>query len=365
MSLLRDGAVPRPIVRAVLKTRARLLELANAIVPPQAALLDQLAGVGRTVSIHIAAKHRIADHLAAGKKTKDELAHATGLRADLLERIMSALIAVDIFAVDAQGRYSNTRTSATLREEAEGSLRSMAEYFGDPLNLASWGAVPDCARTGERPFERVHGSTVWEHFARTPAMGKLFGQAMSELTAIDAPTLAAGYDYSRFGRICDVGGGKGTLLAAILARHAEPRGVLFDEAHVLAEAEGFLRARGLEQRVERVAGSFFDTAPAGCDAYVLKDVLHDWDDERCVRILKNVATAMKPDARVLACELPIDHHAPEFPAPISDMQMLVVCSGGKQRSARELGELFAAAGLRLERVHQLALPMAIFEGVRA
>lgn len=365
MSLLRDGAVPRPIVRAVLRARTRLLELANAIVPPQAALLDELAGVGRTVAIHIAAKHRIADRLAAGKKTKDELAAVTGLRPDLLERIMSALVAVGIFAVDAQGRYSNTRTSSCLREGAEGSLRAMAEYFGDPMNLASWGALPESLKTGDAPFERVHGGTVWEHFAKNPPMGKLFGQAMSELTAIDAPTLAGGYDFSRFARICDVAGGKGTLLAAILTRHQGPRGVLFDEAHVLAEAEEFLRARGLEQRVDRVPGSFFDRVPEGCDAYVLKDVLHDWDDERCIRILSNVRAAMAPEARVLACELPIDHHDPEFPAPISDLQMLVVCSGGKQRSARQLGDLFAAAGLRLAEVHELSLPMAIFEGVRA
>lgn len=366
MALLRDGAVPRPIVRAVLRARARLLRLADALVPPQAALLDQVAGIGRTVAIHVAAKHRIADHLAGGRKTKEELGALTGLQPELLERIMSALVAVGIFEIDRSGRYGNNRTSSALREGAEGSLRAMAEYFGDRMNVLAWAEVERSLVSGEPPFDRLFGSTVWEYFAAHPEKGKLFGHAMSELTAIDAPTIASGYDFSRFERICDVAGGRGTLLAAILTRHRQCRGVLFDEAHVLEEATELLAARGLGDRVETVPGSFFERVPPGCDAYVLKDILHDWDDARCIQILSLVREGMgqNPKARVLVCELPIDHRAPEYPAPISDLQMLVVCSGGKQRSAEDFRRLFAAAKLELSVVHALSLPMTVFEGRR-
>jgi hypothetical protein len=365
MSLLRDGAVPRPIVRAVLRARARLLRMADAVVPPQAALLDQVAGIGRTVALHVVAKHRIADRIAGGRRTKAELALDTGLRPELLERVLSSLVAAGIFEIDRKGRYANNRMSNVLREGSEGSLRAMAEYFGDKLNVLPWAEVGDTMATGASPFETIYGSTIWDYFAKQPDKSRLFAQAMAELTAIDAPTLAGGYDFSRFARICDVAGGRGILLSAILARYPTPRGVLFDEAHVLAESEELLRARGLSERVECVAGSFFERVPEGCDAYVLKDILHDWDDDRCVRILENVRRAMKPDARVLVCELPIDHGRPEYPAPISDLQMLVVCAGGRQRSLGDFRTLFARADLRLSAAHDLSLPMSIFEGAPA
>lgn len=362
---LNEGAAPRPIVRAVLKMRSELLRLADAIVPPQVALLDELAGVGRSVALHAVAKHRVADHLAAGRKTRDELATLTGLKPELLERVLSALVAAGFFVRDASGRYANNRLSEVLVANRPGSMRAMAEYFADPMNLASWAGLDEALQTGDAPFERVHGKSIWAYFAEHRDKGETFGQAMSELTAIDAPTIAAGHDFGRYGTICDVAGGRGTLLAAILAKHPEPRGILFDEAHVLEEAVPFLRERGVEARVERVPGSFFERIPSGADAYLLKDILHDWDDDRCVEILGRVREAMTGGARVLVCELPIDHASPEFPAPVSDLQMLVVCSGGRQRSEAELRVLFGRAGLSLTATHHLSLPMAIFEGTRA
>jgi len=357
----RPEALPRPIVRAVLRARARLLQLADAIVPPQAALLDELAGIGRTVALHIAAKHRIADLVNDGGKTRDELATLTGLRAELLERVLSALVVVGIFAVDERGRYRNSRTSEALRSDAEGSLRAMAEYFGDKLNVAAWAELENAVATGEAVFDKKYGCTVWEHFSKNEEKGKLFAQAMSELTSIDAPTLAHGYAWGQFERICDVAGGRGTLLAEILTRHSRPRGVLFDADYVLEAAVPYLAKRGVGARVERVPGSFFDRVPEGCDAYILKDVLHDWDDERGVRILSNIRKVMRPNGRVLVCELPIDHRHPEYPAPISDLQMLVVTSGGRQRSTEQFAAMFRRADLELARVHDLALPMSIFE----
>jgi hypothetical protein len=225
----------------------------------------------------------------------------------------------------------------------------------------AWAHVDDGLVSGKPVFDATYGHTVWEHFARHVDKGKLFAEAMSELTAIDAPTLAHSYPWNRFAKICDVAGGRGTLLAEILDRHASVRAVLFDEPYVLETAEAYLRRRGVGDRVERLAGSFFERIPGGCDAYILKDILHDWDDGRCTQILANVRATMTPDARLLVCELPIDHRHPEYPAPISDLQMLAITSGGRQRTTSEFASLFRVAGLELEKAHELPLPMAIFE----
>lgn len=353
--------LPRPVVRAVLRARDAMMRAADAIVPPEAALLDEVAGVGRTAALHLVAKHHVANHLAAGPKTKDQLARLTGLRPELLERVMSLLVARGIFRVDKAGCYDNTRTSSALVSENERSMRAMAEYFGAPFNLVAWANLEGGLRSGAPVFDATHGADIWEFFAKHEEHGRLFAAAMSELTNIDAPMIAAGYPFERFERICDVAGGRGTLLAAILARHARPRGVLVEADYVLDEAKQYLAERGLAERVDRVVGNFFEALPRGHDAYLLKDILHDWDDTRAVAILKNVRAAMKPSAKVLVCELPIDHLRPEYPAPISDLQMLVVTGGGKQRSEAQFRALFEAANLSLSDVRHLAVPMSIFE----
>jgi len=363
MSFLSEGRVPRPIIRAVLRARAMLLWLANAIIPAQVAVLDVAAGVISTVSLHIAAKHRFADHLASGRKTKEQLAACTALDAGVVSRVMSALICSGIFRIDGSGRYANNRASESMRTDVEGSIRSMAEYFGDEVNLVVWADFAKRASNAPPSFDLVHGANVWQHFGGTARdKGELFTQAMSELTTIDAPTIATGYPFGRFARICDVAGGRGTLLAAILHKYAGTRGVLFDEPYVLEAAGEYLKSRGVLDRVERTAGNFFERVPDGCDAYLLKDILHDWDDDRCLTILRAVRKAMTETSRLLVIELPIDHRRPEYPAPVSDMYMLAV-TGGKQRSAAELAALFTEVGLKMASVTPLATPMTIFEAV--
>lgn len=357
--------MPRAIVRAVLRMRAHLLKMADALIPPQAVILDELAGVSRTAALHVVAKHRIADRLATGRKDKTELAAETGLPAELVERLLSALITVGIFDVDRSGRYSNNRNSLPLRSDSDGSLRAMTEWFGDKTNMLVWSELENAALAGTSPFAHVFGCSVWDYFAKETDKGRLFDTAMGELTKMDAPFIASNYDFSKFERLCDVGGGRGTLLATILARNPRLRGLLFDAAHVLEEAGPVLSDFGVADRVDRSAGSFFDRIPRDCDGYLLKDILHDWNDEKCVQILQNIRDAMSPRARLLVCELPIDHKKPEYPAPISDMQVLIVCDGGKQRSTADFSELFRAAHLRLDSVHPMPTPMTVYEAVPA
>jgi hypothetical protein len=188
---------------------------------------------------------------------------------------------------------------------------------------------------------------------------------MVHLTELDAPAIAAGYPFGQLSRLCDVAGGRGTLLAEVLRRHRTLRGVLLDAPHVVAQAPAFLAERGVGDRVECVAGSFFDEVPEGCDGYVLKDVLHDWSDGACLDILAACRRAARPGARLLVAEMLVAPLDATSPGALADVQMMVVCEEGRQRSAAEHRALMARTGFRPGRVVSVRGPLALVEGVAA
>jgi hypothetical protein len=244
-------------------------------------------------------------------------------------------------------------------------MGDLLDYLGSAANSAAWADLAATVATGKSAFERVHGMTVWEWLARHPADERAFAEAMVHLTEIDAPAIAEGYPFGELDRICDVAGGRGALLAEILVRHRRPTGVLLDAPQVVERAAAFLSERGVAHRVERVAGSFFDGVPPGCDAYLLKDVLHDWDDGAAASILAACRRAAPPGARVLVAEVLIERLEAASPGAMIDVQMMVACHEGRQRSAAEHHALMARAGFRPGRV--LALPglLGVVEGIAA
>jgi hypothetical protein len=342
-----------------------LRALADLIVPAPAAMLVRLGGAWQTHLLHVAARLRIADRVAIRPKTAAELAGETGTNEDALHRALRALVTLGVFDMNARGEVSNNRMSDTLRSDRVASMRDPADYFGSASNVQAWGDIDETVRSGESAFARVHGMSVWDWFAKHPDEGRAFAGTMTSLTEMDAPAIAAAYDFGQHGRICDVAGGRGTLLAEILTQHQTPRGVLFDEAHVLDIAGTYLAARGVDARVERVAGSFFERVPAGCDAYVLKDILHDWDDARCSAILEHLRSAMTEKSVLLVPETIVERCSTRAPGPIVDMQMLAVCDGGRQRSEAEHAKLLRGAGLRLRKVHTTATAVSIVEAERS
>ncbi len=352
---------PRAISRAVLALRRRLLALADAMVPPALALFEHGMGVGKTQLLGVAARLRLADLLAEGPRTSAELAALAGADEPSLFRVLRALASFGVFALRADGRFENTRLSEALRAGAPATSRDFMEYLASPTNVASWADLEASARGGGVAFQRVHGMSVWAWLALHPEEERTFAAAMVHLTELAAPLVAAGYPFGRFARVCDVAGGKGTLLAEILRRHPRPRGVLFDAPTVVAGAPAFLGTRGVAQRVECVGGDFFQRVPDGCDASLLKDVLHDWDDEAALRILAACRRAAPAGARLLVAEVLVERDRVTSPGSLIDVQMMMATDGGRQRSAAELHELLRRSGFTPGRVIDLAGVLGLVE----
>lgn len=337
-----------------------MLALADRVVPAAAAMVDRAGGSGETQAIRTASRLAIADRLAGGAKSAAELARETGSDEDALHRTLRALAAAGVFRLDAEGRFSNNRLSNALRRDRAG-VGPVAEYFGSEATFAAWADLPRTVATGENAFPRIHGQSVWSWFDEHPDDLATFAAAMGAVTEMYAPAVAAHPVFGRIGRIADLGGGRGTMLAAILRRHPRLRGVLLDAPGVLEQARPYLSRHGVLERTELVPGNFFAEAPAGCDGYLLKQVLHDWDDERCATILSACRRAAAPGAKLLVVESIVERNdARGFGAKV-DLHMLVACDGGRERGREEFRSLLAASGFALSGVFPTASPVWILE----
>jgi SAM-dependent methyltransferase len=318
-------------------------------------------------ALYVAATLGVADLLADGPRSHDELARATGTHAPSLRRVLRLLAAIGVFAEEPDGRFALTPVGSFLRS-GPGSFRAMARLFGGPLVWGAWGDLLTTVRTGEPAIERVFGAGSFEYLERHPEEGAVFDEAMGAFTAMIAVGVAAAYDFSSLRAVVDVGGGEGALLTGILRAHPGLRGTVFDLPRLAEGARRRIGAAGLGDRCEFVGGDFFAAVPAGFDAYILKHVIHDWDDERARRILENVRRAAAPAARVLIVEgvYPprIEPSAEARGAAANDVNMLV-CTGGRQRSEAEFGALYAASGFRLTRIAPTAGGPSIVEGAPA
>jgi hypothetical protein len=357
------GLPPRFLVKIVLGLRRALLWLANALVPPQLPLFELATGVSKTQLLATAARLRIADLLADGPLDAAALAERTARDRDAMQRMMRALATIGVFHLCKDGRFANNRVSAGLRAGRVGTFRDFAEYFGSASNLNAWADFDRTLASGKNAFERVHGMSVWDWFDGHPDERATFAAAMGSMTTLDAPGVARAYPFREVTRVCDVAGSRGALLAEVLAQHSHLRGVLFDNAGVIAEAPPLMSARGVADRVELSFGSFFDRVPEGCDAYLLKNILHDWDDDRSLTILQNCRRAMQPGHRLLVVELLVEPETTDGIGPLSDLQMMMVCNEGRERGRDDFDRLFRRAGFELRRVVPTATLMSIVEGV--
>jgi len=355
---------PTIVAAAVLATRRGLRRAADRLLPPELALFDLSIGVGTTHALGAFARLRIADALHDGPLTADDLAPRVGADADALHRLLRAAATVGIVTMDASGTVRLTRLGDTLRADHPRSQRDWCLYISSPATTEAWAGLSDAIRTGESSFQAVHGCSVWDHFAQHPDEERVFAQAMRRLTAGSAPALAAAYPWPAGATICDVAGGVGTLLAAVLATDPSLRGVVVEAPGVLTEAGDYIASRGLRGRVDLVAGNMFERIDTAADVYLLKDVLHDWDDERCEAILRVVRAAAPDGARVVLIETPQEPNAPHPFASLVDLQMLTQCDGGRQRSIAELRALLLRCDFTPGTVNE-TLSHALVEGVAA
>jgi hypothetical protein len=351
---------PAKLVRAVERFRYHLDRLHQRMVPPPIALMELTVGAWVSQAVHAAAELGIADALAEGPLPLNELANRVGADSDALKRLMRALISRGVFRQHRDGRYDLTPLAETLRSDAPVSTSGWARFIGSPQHREHWSLLAESVKTGKTIIPTLRGKEFFDYLEDDPEFAELFHHAMTSLSEVAETTIIAGYDFSPYSTIVDVGGGHGRLLAGILTTTPAAQGVLYDLPQVVAGAQALLRQQGAEDRVRLEAGSFFDGVPAGGDAYIMKMVIHDWPDEQAVAILRNVRAAAGGDATVLLIETVLPDHDRDFPGKWADLEMLLVGSS-RERTAAEYHDLLGRAGLRMTRVVQTASPYSVVE----
>jgi O-methyltransferase domain/Dimerisation domain len=330
--------------------------------PPASELLRLVNGFRLSQAISVAATLGLADLLADGPRSADDLARATDCHPGALYRLLSALASAGVLHEQPERRFALTTLGAGLRSDAADSVAAWARYVGGPYTWLVWGNLLHSVRTGQDAAHQTFGMSAWDYRARHPEQRALFDAAMAEGSRRVAQAVLASYDFGRFGTIVDVGGGNGALLGAILARYPRARGILFDLPQVVAEAPQVLGPLGVADRCRVVGGSFFDAVPGGADCYLMKFILHDWDDDRAVAILETCRRDAPAGCTLLVCERVIGPPNTDPDARFSDLNMLVG-PGGRERTEAEWRALLAAGGFALQRVVPTASVIHLLESV--
>ncbi len=351
---------PAKLARVVEWIRHYLYRLNQRLTPAPAAVMEMIIASWTSQAITVAAQLGVADALAKGPLPIDELAGRVGADADALRRLLRALISKGIFRHRRDGRYELNSLADTLRSDAPVSMASAARFYGSSEQRERWTLLEDSVRTGTTVVPALRGKESFDYFAEQPELADLFNQTMTSISELTTAPVVAGYDFSAYPTIVDVGGGHGPLLAAILAAAPGSRGVLYDLPRVVECAPGTLREHNVADRVRIAQGSFFDSVPGGGDAYILKNIIHDWPDDKAVQILRNVRTGAGPGATVLLVELVIPDHDRDFPGKWSDLEMLLNL-GARERTAAEYRKLLSQAGFHMTRVVQTASPLSVVE----
>src|SRR5689334_9416595 len=327
-------------------------------VPEQ--ILQIIMNFWSSRAVYIFAKLGIPDLLKSGPKTVEELAADTKMHAPSLYRVLRALASIGFVSATADGRFGQTPLSEILVTDAPGSLRWFTISELGQEHYPAWGNLMHSVKTGEIAFDNFFAADVWKYFEQNPEDAAVFNNSMSGITAATNEEILAVYDFSPFATVVDVGGGHGGLITSILKANPKLKGILLDAPQVIEGARPKIEAAGLADRCEIVAGDFFKAVPAGGDAYVMKWIIHDWDDDRAITILKNCRDQMSPDARVIIvdCVVP-ENNEPDF-SKFFDLNMMVM-TGGKERTEKEFAQLLNAAGFKLRRVIPTKVPTSIVE----
>lgn len=329
---------------------------------PHAELMRLANGYQVSQAIHVAAALGVADLLGDEPRGSDDLAAEAGAHPGSFYRLLRALAAAGVFREWADRRFSLAPMGRCLRSDAEAPVGPYAVFVGRPYQWSAWGDLLHGVRTGGNAFRHVHGADPWEYRSRHPEEGAVFDRAMTALSRRVAQAAIAAHDFSPYRRIVDVGGGHGALLAAILAAHPAARGVLYDRPGVVAGAAEVLRGAGVADRCDAVSGDFFEAVPGGGDAYLLKAVLHDWDDAEAGAILRNCRRAVGPGGKLLVLERVVAPPNEDPEAKFFDLFMMAV-TGGRERTRDEFAALLAGAGFRLDAVVRTGTPLRVLDCV--
>ena len=330
--------------------------------PPQAQLMQMAMGFCASYLLRAAVQLSLADHLADGPLTADQLAALTHAHAPSLYRLLRALASIGLFAEDEAHRFSLNALAEPLRADAPGSVHNSILSVTGPLFTIPWSRLDYCALTGKPSFDANFGVPFFEYLRTQPEEAAWFSDLLIGLNDADAPAAATAYDFSSFSHIADIGGATGHILATILTAHPGPRGTIFDLPHNHAAATELIAARGLTDRIDFLPGSFFESIPEACDLYLLSHVLHDWSEPECLIILTNCHLAMPPGSRLLILEMVLPEGNTFHPGKMLDITMLATTQG-QERTEAEYRTLLHKANFQLTRVIPTTSAISIIEAV--
>jgi O-methyltransferase domain/Dimerisation domain len=331
------------------------------ISPPQT-MNQMLTGYWISQALYVAAKLGIADLLKAGSRSVAELAPATQCQSASLYRLLRALASVGVFAEDGQGRFALTPLAQCLRSDLPGSQHALAIMSGEEHHHA-WGELLYSVQTGQPAFDKLYGMPVFDFLSRHPEQAKVFDAAMVGVHGRETAALIEAYDLTGITVLADIGGGNGSLLTGVLRHYPALRGLLYDLPSVSQRAKANVQAAHLADRCQVHGGSFFESVPSGADAYLMRHIIHDWDDAKAITILRNVHRAIGKEGRLLVVEGVIPPGNDSSFVKLLDLTMLVV-PGGKERTEDEYRALYKAAGFDLTRIVPTKAEVSVIEGKR-
>ncbi|REJ75240.1 MAG: methyltransferase [Acidobacteria bacterium] len=332
-------------------------------IPPQAVIIQMAFGFILSQALSVAARLKIADILAGGPKSVEEIAKEASAHAPSVYRLMRALAKAGVFVRDGENRFLNTPLSEFLRSDHPDSMRGMVHMICDKEHWLAQGNLEHSVRTGECGFQDTFGKPIFDYYAEHPEPAKVFDEAMTSLSTTVGAAVAETYDFSGYSKIADIGGGHGILLSSVLKANPDAKGILFDQQYVVNGAEAPARS-GVANRVETVGGNFFEDVPVKADVYLMKHIIHDWNDKESVRILSNVAQNAPERARLLLVESVVEDDDVPSLSGLMDLNMLAMTTG-RERTTAEYSDLLTASGWQLERVIPTPSPMQIVEAVKA
>ena len=333
-------------------------------LPPPLALSNLVTGFWISQAIYVAAELRIADLLREGPRTSEELARAAGADPRSLYRLLRALASVGVFRQHGDGRFTLTPMAECMQSDVPGSMRAWCLTMGMEAGFRSWTKLLHSVKTGDTAFDHLHGMGIFDYFGQNPEEGRRFDESMTSFSGPEIAAVVEAYDFSGVGTLVDVAGGHGSFLATILQAYPSMKGVLADQPSVIEGARHRFEASGLADRCRVVPINFFESVPEGGDAYMMKHIIHDWDDARSVTILKNCHRAMAGEGKLLLVEMVMQPgNDPDFGKWL-DVAMLVY-AGGCERTEAEYRALLAAGGFRLTRIVPTSSSVSVVEAVPA
>lgn len=334
-------------------------------MPPQVKMLQMMNAYRLSQAISVAAKLGIADLLTDGAKSSEELAQATATHAPSLYRLLRALASFGIFAENQDGQFELTPRAALLQTNTPGSIRAYASVIGDEWHWRMWGGIVYSVETGKPVFDQLHGMEFQDYYEQNPEVAKNFDQAMVSVLGMTDAAIISNYDFSSSSKIVDVGtgGGDGNLIVSLLKQYPNSQGVFFDTPTRIKSAQLIIESAGIGDRCAVVGGDVFDAFPQGGDAYIVKNLIHDYDDARAIEVLKNCHSAINKNGKLLVVEMVIPPGNEPSLGKIVDVEALIMTTGAIERTQEQYQDLLDAAGFTLTKVIPSRGPMSIIEAM--